>query len=172
MAQDEIWWVGFLASTADSSGSNIGVPNVGFFFISNCFYVHSPRSPIQSLCPPSTHSHVFSVSTTHSVSWCFYVYCPVVCCFFVHYPRSLVLFLCPLPTQSHADSMFVAHSVSCYFCIHCPNTFKGTLHCSTKVSIRWLALLLPLHEATALNLSLEPGQKDRHFVVSLSSYRQ
>ena len=125
MAQDESWWVGFLPSSADSSGSNIGVSNVGFYkqlsvpvftvrLVSCCFCDHSPRSPIQFLCPLSTHPHAASISTAHSVS----------CHFSVYYPLSLVLLLCPLPAQSRAVSMFIAHSVSCYFCIHCPTMFK------------------------------------------------
>ena len=122
MAQDEIWWVGFLASSADSSVANIGVSYVGFFFFYKqlsfplfavhpvwcCFYVHGPCRIMQSLCPLSTHTHAASVSTAHSVSCYFFVYCPV----------SLTLFLCPLATQSRAVSISTAHTVSCCFYVY------------------------------------------------------
>jgi hypothetical protein len=136
--------VGFLASSADSSGSNVGLSNVGFLkqlsvpvftahSVSCCFYVHGPRSPMHSLCPLSTHSHAVSFSTVHSVS----------CCFYVHSPRSPMQSLCPLSThshavsistahsKSHAVSMSTAHSVSRFFFVHYPLSlvlFLSTAH--------------------------------------------
>jgi hypothetical protein len=211
MAQDEIWWVGFLASNADSSDSDIGVSNV-YSPLSLMLFLCPQPTQFHVVCRPPTYSHDVSVSTAQSLSCCFYVYCPVslmlllcplqsvscasmstqslavslsttlsVSCFYSQCPLSLLLILCPLPTNSRAVALSTAHSVSCYFCVCCSHgamlflcplsDVEGTLLCSTKVSVRWLALLLPIHEATASNPALVTGQKSKHFVVSLNSSR-
>jgi hypothetical protein len=113
--------VGFLAISADSSVSRIGVSNVGFhkqlslpvFTVHSppcCFCVHSPRGPIQFPCPLSTHPHAASISTAHAVPYSFHV----------HSPLTPMLLLSPLLTQSHAISLSTTHLVSCCFCAHCP----------------------------------------------------
>jgi hypothetical protein len=122
MAHDEIWWAGFLASSTDSSGSNIGVVNVVFFFYKQLsvpvstahaapcsLYVHCPLSLIQFLCPLPTQSRAVSMSTAHSIS----------CCLFVHYPLCLVLSLYPLSAQSRAVYMSTADSLLCCFFVYC-----------------------------------------------------
>jgi hypothetical protein len=142
-----------------------------------CFYAHCslslalfncPFSLVLFLCPLPTQSCAVSVPTALLVSCCSTVHL-VSCCFYVHLPLSLVLFLrllpnqsyavsmssaqsvlwcfCPLPSQSRAVFMFIAHSVSCYFCIHCPVMFKERCTVASKVSVKSLALLLPIHEA-------------------------